>query len=631
MSVSGSDSQPKSDAGGWMTSLLAFWRREFGRTEPTRVSDLVVFPLAISSTAGLIAGVAFAARRHFLDPGLIGYSIGVDATLQIVILLPALALSFIARRKVWSGVLFAIGLFCLLAIPDLVKILLPGVAHWLAWCIGLLGGFQIARAVNRHPHSRFAVWMLAVPALAALCFLSYGPVREISQRNALPKPPNSPNVLIIIVDTLRADHLSPYGYARDTTPYLNQLAEQGVLFENAIAPSSWTLPSHASMMTGLYPHEDRVETERDTLSGSWPTLGAAMRNRGYRTAAFSANYQFFSKDRGFIHGFSHFEEYEQTIRAILEKVSLSKFLLTQLSRFTSGNSYAFFGVENAPSAGKIDENALSWMQKGRRPFFVVLNYFDLHEPVLPPEPYLHMYTSNAKAWNESMYFATRCIWFEPQTSCESDRPQVLDVYDGATRYVDQSVQQLLSQLNERGMLQNTIVVFTSDHGQEFGDHGIYGHEKSLYRGEIQVPLIIWKPGLVPASVRVATQVSTTDIPATILDLTGPHENLGEKQSLPGESLSALWHSKEPVSGWPPPASELAKFRGFSMSALNINGPVRSIVTPEWHYIHQLGKDFLFDWKTDPEEMHDQCAAQPSVCAAFQAQIQAREGSGAKAN
>jgi arylsulfatase A-like enzyme len=574
----------------------------------------------------MIAGVTIATHRHFRDPAFIGYTIGVYVGIQVAILLPALALAFITRRKIWSGVLFAIGLFCLLAITDLVKLLLPGVAHPLAWCIGLLAAFQVARAVNRHPRSRFVVWMVAAPALIALCALAYGPAREASQRAALPPPPNSPNVLVIIVDTLRADHLSPYGYTRDTSPYITHLAQQGVLFENAIAPSSWTLPSHASILTGLYPHQTRVETESSTLSGTIPTLGEALQKRGYRTAAFAGNFLFFSSDRGFARNFSHFEEYGQSIGAILEKVPLSRTILQSLSRITTGDQLAFFGIKNAPDAEKINENTLKWIGKGGRPFFVAINYFDVHEPALPPEPYLHMYTSDSNARNDSMHFGESCSYAEAGPMCASERPQLVAVYDGAIRYTDESIQHLLSQLLERGLLQNTIVVFTSDHGQEFGDHGIYGHEKSLYRGEIQVPLILWKPGLVPANVRVPTPVSLIDIPATILDLITPGDKQADGPPMPGRSLAALWSSGQPVSGWPHPASELAKLPAFDQTAPNFKAPVETIVTPEWQYIRQQGKDLLFDWKTDPDEAHDLSAAHPAECAAFRAQIQAAEAS-----
>jgi arylsulfatase A-like enzyme len=621
MSSSESGSKTENDKTGGRSSLLASWRREFRRTEPTRLGDLVVFPLGVSATIGLIAGVWFAAHRHFLDPAFIAYSIVIDVLIQIVILALALAIAFITRRRVWSGVLFAIAFFCFLAIPDLVKLVLPGVAHILAWCIGLLGAFQIARAVNRHRLSRFAVWMIAVPALVSVCVLSYGRARELSQRAALPPAPNSPNVLIIIVDTLRADHVSSYGYARNTSPYLDSLAQQGVLFENAIAPSSWTLPSHASILTGLYPHEIQMETYKSVLTGNHPTLADAMEKRGYRTAAFSGNYHFFSRDRGFLHGFSHFEEYEQSIGGLLEKVPFSAFIFKDLSKITAGSQTAFFGLRNAASAEKIDQDALDWLKTGRRPFFVVLNYIDIHEPVLPPEPYLHAYTTNPKARNESMFFQEDCEESK-RAFCASERPQFVDTYDGAVRYADDSVKHLLSELREQGMLENTIVVITSDHGQELGDHDIYGHGKSTYWQEIQVPLIILKPGLIPAAVRVPTPVSTSEIPATILDLVAPGENHADKLPLPGQSLAPLWRPGESPSSWPEPISELAPIHGFDPNAPNYSGPVQSIVTSEWHYIRQQGKDLLFNWKSDPGETHDQCAAQPTVCAALKTQLQA---------
>jgi arylsulfatase A-like enzyme len=567
-------------------------------------------------------GIGAVAHRHFLDPAFVGYSITVNVAIQIVILLLALALAFVTRRKLWSAVLFAIAFFCFLAIPGAFKLFLPGVAHPLAWCIAVLAAFQITRTVNRHRHSRIWSWMIAVPALTAICTLSYGRVLEYSRMSSLPAPPTSPNVLIIIVDALRSDELSPYGYARDTSPFVNQLAQQGVLFENAIAPSSWTLPSHASMLTGLYPHQSLVQTDKDTLSGRWPTLGDAMRKRGYRTAAFSANVLYFSTARGFAHGFSHFEDYQQNVLGILQMVPLSEFILAKLNRPKIQESLGYFSAKSNPSAEKIDQDALAWIDHGNRPFFVVLNYFDVHEPVLPPRPYLDMYTTDPHAGRLSIHFAATCAWFDADAVCNSHQSLFVDTYDGATRYVDASTEQLLSQLKKRGLLQNTIVVFTSDHGQEFGDHGIYGHGKSLYRPVIQVPLILWKPGLIPASTRIPTPVSTTDIPATILDLTAADN----KQALPGQSLAALWRSSEAGTNWPAPISELARLHWSDRTAPNYNTPASSIVTPEWHFIHQDGKDLLFDWKADHDEQHDICAAQPAVCSTLKSQMQTDESS-----
>jgi arylsulfatase A-like enzyme len=233
-----------------------------------------------------------------------------------------------------------------------------------------------------------------------------------------------------------------------------------------------------------------------------------------------------------------------------------------------------------------------------------------------------MFTSDAKARSQSLYFQEQCSWAQVDPSCNSELPQLLSTYDGSMRYVDDSIQHLLAQLNEDRLLNNTIVVFTSDHGQEFGDHGIYGHGKALYRQVIHVPLIFWRPGFVPASVRVLTPVSLTDVPATILDLTAT----GDKSALPGNSLAALWNSNQPDSQWPEPISELSRLHWFDKAAPNYNGPVRSIVTPEWHYIRQQEKDLLFDWKSDPDEVHNLCAAQFAVCSALRTQLQSESSS-----
>jgi arylsulfatase A-like enzyme len=125
---------------------------------------------------------------------------------------------------------------------------------------------------------------------------------------------------------------------------------------------------------------------------------------------------------------------------------------------------------------------------------------------------------------------------------------------------------------------------------------------------------------------VQTPVTTTDIPATILDLTSSGDNQADNLALPGRSLAALWNSSQPVSGWPEPISELARLHWFDKRAPNYDSPVRSIVTPEWHFIRQQDKDLLFDLKTDPDETHDQCSNQPAVCTALRLRLQAAEGS-----
>src|SRR5512146_3028691 len=153
--------------------------------------------------------------------------------------------------------------------------------------------------------------------LALWCIVGFPIKQRIHERRALEKLPSAsagaPNVLVVVVDTLRADHLSTYGYERPTSPRLTQLASQGTLFDNAIAPSSWTLPVHASLLTGLYPDQHHVDSDGSLLGWDYPVLGDEFMARGYRTAAFSANTLLFSRRRGFGRGFIHFEDDFQSL------------------------------------------------------------------------------------------------------------------------------------------------------------------------------------------------------------------------------------------------------------------------------------------------------------------------------
>ncbi len=236
-------------------------------------------------------------------------------------------------------------------------------------------------------------------------------MKEMRWRHLPAAAPDAPNVLVIVVDTLRADHVSSYGYARPTTPNLDRMAQQGVRFDNAISPCSWSLPSHVSLLTGLYQFEHGVGSVQpepwlgwgNKGMGGFPTLGEALERRGYRTGAFSANRTYFSRDLGFGRGFVHFEDYFQSAsdafvrtlygrefaRIYLKRSdhSLVKRTLRRLG-FTSlldqdaegsGSYGGAFGVRKR--ADVVNQEVMEWIDRDRqRPFFAFLNYFDVHDP-----------------------------------------------------------------------------------------------------------------------------------------------------------------------------------------------------------------------------------------------------------
>lgn len=416
---------------------------------------------------------------------------------------------------------------------------------------------------------RLYSWSLPPLAILALWCIFIMPLQrsgsEIRALSQLPASlPGAPNVLVVVVDTLRADHLSVYGYARPTSPNLERLAGNGLLFKNAVSASSWTLPSHASMLTGLYPHSHGAEAE-DNLGTGFRTLAEALAADGYRTAAFSAN-ETFSRRRGFGRGFIHFEDDFQNLPSMSRGTIFGFRLEEILSRLHL--------LDDKPGrlrAEQISRSALRWIDASHGPFFAVLNYCDVHDPYLPPDPYLHRYT-NVRRPNK--WYSEQWQSFEHLT--QEEIVAEMDAYDGAINYVDVNIANLATELQRRGLEKNTVVVITSDHGEGFADHGLMNHGNSLYRELTHVPLIFWAPGRIPEGKVVAEPVSLTWLPATVLDL------VGSKQSLPGNSLRPSW-SGAPVSHTSAPRAELAQLN-WNPKYPNYYGPMQSLTSSEWHYI-----------------------------------------------
>jgi arylsulfatase A-like enzyme len=392
--------------------------------------------------------------------------------------------------------------------------------------------------------------------------------RELARLHTAPA--GQPNVLVIVVDALRADHLSTYGYRRDTSPHLSELAAQGTLFENAIAPSSWTLPVHASLLTGLNPDEHHVDSDGSLLGWHLRTLSEEFMARGYRTAAFSANTFLFCRQRGFGRGFIHFEDDFQTWGGSFAESFYGDLIKHLLFRLQLKRD--LFGRRRAAD---INGHALRWIDRGGPPFFVFLNYLDVHDPYRPLEPYQHRYTAMKHPGSRA---SEHWEWFEHLTP--EQRQGALDAYDGAINYVDDQLRGLMQQLKERGLDRNTMVVITSDHGESFGEHGLMTHGSALYRELIHVPLVLWRPGAIPADRRVEEPVSLTELPATLLEQAGEHDH----PHFPQRSLARFWTGTAGENDKPGVISQLAQLP-WNPRFPNYDGPMQSITTPQWHYIH----------------------------------------------
>ena len=427
-------------------------------------------------------------------------------------------------------------------------------------------------------------------------------LKEQSVVRNLPEAKTSaPNVLFIVVDTLRADHLSLQGYERNTDPNLTRLASEGVMFESAYATSSWTLTSHASLFTGRWPYEHKADGGR-SLDDTYPTIAEALSARGYRTGAFSGNFGTVTRHWGFGRGFIHFEDYYQSLSNMAVSSVYGRFLEYYALHKVMGMEYKL----DRRWAPEINQSALDWIDRdSEHPFFVFINYFDVHAPYISPDRGMFSDVENPGGLVNTDW--TTADIYNPKTP-EQIQGEI-DAYDGGIHYTDQQIQNLLDELKKRGVLENTIVVITSDHGELFGEHGLWEHHNSLYRPVIYVPLIIWYPESVPQGVRIPTAVSNVSIPSTLLDLLG----FSDQTEFPGPSLAELWRNPASAAQWPDPIAEMAESAWVNPNHLSIKGDMVSVISTDWQYIeHEFNGMELYYLVDDPDQLNNLASEKPTV-------------------
>jgi arylsulfatase A-like enzyme len=418
-----------------------------------------------------------------------------------------------------------------------------------------------------------------IAAVLALAAFSYGRLMLTEHRALASLPPTAPdatNVIVIVLDTVRADALSLYGYRRDTSPNLMRLARDGVRFQQALATAPWTLPSHASMFTWRWPHDHMANGPYLPLVTKYPTLAEALGERGYATAGFVANTTFCHADYGLARGFAHYEDSpvtplevlrsEKLGQGILKVLDAARFKLSEIFgerpvwRILGGDRQSPLKDHDRKDAARINRDALNWLaaRKGN-PFFVFLNYFDAHDPYVPPREAKRHFGSRPVTGSDFAAlrdFANLENAKMPRRTLDLAR----DAYDDCIAFLDDRIGSLFEELETRGLLKNTLIIITADHGEGFGEHGNFGHANSLYHEEIRVPLVMIGPRRVPKGTVVSAPVSLRDIPATVLDLLG----FEGEAAFPGRSLACCWEStsgSEP--GAPEPVlSELSKTMSF---------------------------------------------------------------------
>ena len=391
-----------------------------------------------------------------------------------------------------------------------------------------------------------------------------------------------PNILVIAVDSLRADHLSCYGYPRLTSPHLDRLAEQGTLFENTFSPHIPTTSAYASMMTGMDVFSTQVVALRhkDPVRPEIDTLAEVLRERGYNTSCVGLTGNPSSR------GFDAYLDY------------------------TAWGNWAERPLDKAQDLNRALIPELDRLLGQKQPFFLLLRHMDPHAPYLPPEPYERMFYHGDERdpGNDSMepvmsfkpfrdFFAN---WMPPGIT---DKDYIIAQYDGAIAYMDSCIQTILTYLESRQVLDSTIVVLNADHGETLYEHECWFDHHGLYDSNLHVPQIIRYPSQVPAGLRVAGFNQHKDLMPTLMELAG----IQSKVPFDGRSLMGMVRGEV--------ASHESEFYITECTWMRKHG----WRTPQWKLIRALEPDFhfkppieLYNLVEDHDEVYNLADSQPDV-------------------
>jgi arylsulfatase A-like enzyme len=410
----------------------------------------------------------------------------------------------------------------------------------------------------------------------------------------------SPNVLLITMDTVRADHTSLYGYARDTTPHLRAYANSATLYKNSYSASNWTLPSHYSIFTGLYPaeHGGRCSASAPGIfpesSGNPKFLAELLGQQGYVTMATVANNVMLETTSKLAHGFQYYRSFHPKNDGGSPLPFSFRALVLRMDRllFPSRHQYDAFGI--ASEVTGTAERLLDAVAVSRRPFLLFVNYMDAHAPYNPPPPYDTAF-GDSGPWIPGIFVTKEFLkvrsgkgQIDPQT-----RQNFINRYDGGIKFEDEQIYQLLRHLKSLGLDDNTIVIITSDHGEAFGEHTTVEHSASLYQDQIAVPLIVKFPGQKIGEV-VEHPVSGVDLFPTILNAA----ELPKPKGIAGADLKLV---DRPT----PVVAEMSQCYSKDQIPRRFEGEKFAIMEGSWKFILTAsGRREMYSLPSDPMEIHD---------------------------
>lgn len=450
-------------------------------------------------------------------------------------------------------------------------------------------------------------WLL-IPTTALVLALCAGTGRSV--RPALPAPPGRPPasetpVVLVVLDTVRADHLSLYGYARDTDPQLRRFAEGATVFREAIMPGDFTLPSHASMFTGQHVSRHRAHTKSGVLPDEARTLAEILGGSGLATAAVLANCGWLAESHGMAQGFAYYDARCGTSPFL----RVPSWYLRELPRRWIRRR---FFPERASwrwrDAGEITDEAVVLLDHlSGSPFLLFVNYMDAHRPLHPPPPFDTRFPGRDEGFDMQRDWS-RLLLGVPKgaTVSERDRAHIASQYDGAIAYMDAELGRLFRHLAGLELFDRSLILITSDHGTSFGEPGFgarpaFGHGQSVYQDVVAVPLLVKLPQQRTGRVRT-DRASGLDLLPTVLDVLGlPPEPDAEGRSLAG-----------------PPADRPLYAESFADE-----GPrARAVFAgSEKLILHADGGSELYDLARDPQEEDDLAASRADTANALREDLE----------
>jgi len=441
--------------------------------------------------------------------------------------------------------------------------------------------------INRRTLLKYGLYSGCMTGLAPSLFLG-GCSNNSNQKK--------PNVVLIVLDTARADRFSCMGYTRKTSPNIDALMSQGVIFDRTYSTCCWTLPAHASLFSALYPTQAGATSETLQFPAANETLAEILTQNGYDTIGIACN-PWVAKERGFDQGFTEFYE-----------------------MWRAAN-------RSTPPHPTLEHDAVqranTWLDQkkpGSKPFFMFMNLNGTHLPYRPEEPYLsNMITPGYNNAEVNRVASITSIWDYLAGAInltERDFGILNDLYDGEVALADYYVAQITEKLQSLGILDDTLIIITSDHGENLGEHGLIDHMICMYDTTIHIPLFIRYPEKFAGGIKIDNLVSIVDIAPTILNVCNIDQEINKV--IPSEI--SLANSQRPQRAYVVATNEkpltgiaLMQDRHSNFDIKTIDYRMRSLRTKEYKLITKSNEDVeMFNLLKDPSEIFNLAETQKDL-------------------